>query len=86
LGRRIAGTPGARCWPSAPFLATSAILFADSSRQLRAPGFRRRLLLNGVLNAASILACALLLPTTPMPFIATGLFVGALARSIQFSA
>jgi hypothetical protein len=42
--------------------------------------------LNGLLDAASILACALLSPATPVPAIAAVLFVGGLTRSMQFSA
>jgi MFS family permease len=55
-------------------------------RVLRGFGFRRVLLVNGLLNVASILACALLSPATPVPVIAAVLFVGGLTRSMQFSA
>jgi uncharacterized membrane protein len=57
-----------------------------TTRVLRAFGFRRVLLVNGLLNAASILACALLSPATPLLVIAAVLFFGGLTRSMQFSA
>jgi hypothetical protein len=59
---------------------------AGTTRVLRAFGFRRVLLANGLLTAASILACALLSSATPLPVIAAVLFFGGLTRSMQFSA
>jgi hypothetical protein len=53
---------------------------------LRRFGFRRVLLVNGLLNVASILACALLTPATPVPLVMAVLFGGGLTRSMQFSA
>jgi hypothetical protein len=52
---------------------------------LRAFGFRRGWL-NGLLNAASILARAPLSPATPAFVVAAVPFVGRLARSMQSSA
>ncbi len=49
-------------------------------------GFRRVLLVNGLLNALSLFACALLTPETPVPVLAVALFVGGLFRSMQFTA
>jgi hypothetical protein len=57
-----------------------------TTRVLRAFGFRRVLLVNGLLNVASILACGLLTPSTPVAVIVAVLFVGGLTRSMQFSA
>jgi hypothetical protein len=59
--------------------ARNLVVKVGTTRALRAFGFRRMRLLNGLLNAASILARALLPPATPV------LFAG-LIRSMQFSA
>ncbi|HVW92085.1 MAG TPA: MFS transporter [Devosia sp.] len=48
-------------------------------------GFRRTLVVNGVLNAAAILACALITPQTPVPVIMVLLFISGLTRSMQFT-
>ena len=53
---------------------------------LRRLGFRGTLLCNGLLSAATILACAFLTPQTPVPVILALLFVSGLARSMQFTA
>ncbi len=53
---------------------------------LRRYSFRTTLLVNGLLNAASLFGCALLTPQTPVPVIAAALFVGGLFRSMQFTA
>lgn len=53
---------------------------------LRASGFRRAMLVDGLLNVASILACALFPPVTPAPVVAAVLFVGGLRRSMRFDA
>jgi predicted MFS family arabinose efflux permease len=57
-----------------------------TTQVLRRFGFRRVLLVNGLLSVVSMLACAFLTPTTPVPVIAAVLFVGGLTRSMQFSA
>ncbi|TCT03259.1 MFS transporter [Aquabacter spiritensis] len=49
-------------------------------------GFRRVLLINSLINAASLAACALFTPQTPTAVIATILFLGGLTRSMQFTA
>jgi EmrB/QacA subfamily drug resistance transporter len=49
-------------------------------------GFRQVLLANGVLNVASLVACALLTPETPVWLIAVILFFGGMTRSMQFTA
>jgi EmrB/QacA subfamily drug resistance transporter len=48
-------------------------------------GFRRTLLVNGLLNAAALFACALISPATPVPVIMGLLFVSGLTRSMQFT-
>jgi len=53
---------------------------------LRRFGFKPVLLVNGLANVASLAACALLSPVTPVWLIAAVLFVGGLTRSMQFSA
>ncbi len=53
---------------------------------LRRFSFRATLLVNGLINAAAIAACALLTPDTPVPVISGLLFVSGLARSMQFTA
>jgi EmrB/QacA subfamily drug resistance transporter len=53
---------------------------------LRRFGFKPVILVNGLANVASLAACALLSPTTPVWLIAAVLFVGGLTRSMQFSA
>jgi MFS family permease len=53
---------------------------------LRRFRFRDVLIVNGLLNAAAIFACALLTPTTPVVIIVTLLFFSGLTRSMQFTA
>jgi EmrB/QacA subfamily drug resistance transporter len=48
-------------------------------------GFRRVLMVNGIIGVLSIGACALLTPTTPLSLVALLLFVGGLSRSMQFT-
>jgi EmrB/QacA subfamily drug resistance transporter len=48
-------------------------------------GFRRVLLVNGIIGVLSIAACACLTPTTPLSLVALLLFVGGLSRSMQFT-
>jgi EmrB/QacA subfamily drug resistance transporter len=57
---------------------TSAILYRFR--------FRTTLVVNGLLNAATIFACALLTPQTPTWLIVALLFVSGLTRSMQFTA
>jgi EmrB/QacA subfamily drug resistance transporter len=53
---------------------------------LRRFRFREVLIVNGLLNAAAIFACALLTPTTPVAVVVALLFFSGLTRSIQFTA
>ncbi|HVX81894.1 MAG TPA: MFS transporter [Devosiaceae bacterium] len=48
-------------------------------------GFRRVLVVNGLLNGAVLLACAFISPETPVPLIVALLFVSGLTRSMQFT-
>ncbi|CAN5253731.1 MFS transporter [soil metagenome] len=53
---------------------------------LRRFGFRQVLIWNGLINAASIAACALFTPATPIAAMVVVLFIGGLSRSMQFTA
>jgi EmrB/QacA subfamily drug resistance transporter len=53
---------------------------------LRTWGFRRVLVVNGVLNAGTILAMVLIGPTSPFPVLIALLVVAGMARSMQFTA
>lgn len=53
---------------------------------LRRFGFRRTLLVNGLLHVAALACCALLTPATPVWGIAVVLFLGGVTRSMQFTA
>jgi MFS family permease len=52
---------------------------------IRRFGFRRVLIVNGVLTAVSLFACAFLSPTMPTPILFAVLFFGGLCRSMQFT-
>ncbi len=56
-----------------------------TTRILRMFGFRRVLVFNGMLAAASILACAFLAPATPQWAVMTVLFVAGCLRSMQLT-
>jgi MFS family permease len=53
---------------------------------LRRVPFRRLLIATGLVNVAAIAACALLTAATPLPILVAILFIGGLARSMQFTA
>ncbi|GGF69139.1 MFS transporter [Azorhizobium oxalatiphilum] len=53
---------------------------------LRRFGFRPVLIVNGVLNALFICACALMSPSIPLTVMAVVLCLGGMSRSIQFTA
>lgn len=48
-------------------------------------GFKKLLLINGALNVLTLLACALITPTTPVWLILLVLYLGGVFRSIQFT-
>lgn len=52
---------------------------------MRRYGFRKILLVNGVIGIISIVACVFFTPQTPFWLIAAVLFVGGLSRSMQFT-
>ena len=54
-------------------------------RVLRRFGFRSVLIVNGMLTAAMMLACAVIFPETPRFAILAILFVNGLCRSMQFT-
>jgi hypothetical protein len=53
---------------------------------IRQFGFRKVLLVNGMLTAVSLFACSLLTPSTPTAATVAVLFIGGLCRSLQFTA
>ena len=53
---------------------------------MRRWGLRTVMLANGMLTAATVAACCLLLPDTPWPVTVAILFAGGLCRSMQFTA
>jgi len=65
--------------------AGNIVMKIFTTRVLNRFGFRRTLIVNGLLNAAAILACALINPDTPVPVIMALLFVSGLTRSMQFT-
>jgi EmrB/QacA subfamily drug resistance transporter len=52
---------------------------------MRRWGFRRVLLVNGLIGVLAVMACALLSAQTPWPVTALVLFAGGLSRSLQFT-
>ncbi len=57
-----------------------------TTRVMRRFGFRPILIVNGLLNAALIAACALFASSMPLWLICVVLFLGGMARSMQFTA
>jgi EmrB/QacA subfamily drug resistance transporter len=53
---------------------------------LRHFSFRGVIVVNGLLNAAAIFACALLTPATPVAVVVSLLFISGVTRSVQFTA
>ena len=65
--------------------AGNIVMKIFTTRVLNQFGFRRVLIVNGLLNAATLLACSLIAPETPVPLIMALLFLSGLTRSMQFS-
>jgi EmrB/QacA subfamily drug resistance transporter len=65
--------------------AGNIVMKIFTTRVLKHFGFRRTLVVNGYLNAAVLLACAVISPDTPVPVILGLLFVSGLTRSMQFT-
>jgi MFS family permease len=57
-----------------------------TTRVMRRFGFRRVLIVNGLLAAISLAVMSLISPTTPTVFIVVVLFASGLSRSLQFTA
>jgi EmrB/QacA subfamily drug resistance transporter len=66
--------------------AGNLVIKPFTSAVLRRFGFRATLIGNGLLNAASLAACALLGPDTPVAMMVPLLFVAGMVRSMQFTA
>ena len=69
-----------------PLFAGNALMKVVTTPVLRAFGFRRALLVNGVLGAVTLAATAFVTAATPPAWTALLLFAGGLARSMQFTA
>jgi fucose permease len=69
-----------------PLFAGNALMKVITTPVLRAFGFRRTLLVNGVLGAVALAATAFVTAATPPAWTALLLFAGGLARSMQFTA
>ena len=65
--------------------AGNLVMKAGTTPVLRRWGFRRVLIGNGILAAASLAACALIARDTPTAITVAVLFVGGLTRSMQFT-
>ncbi|OZI64136.1 MFS transporter [Bordetella genomosp. 1] len=66
--------------------AGNLLMKVYTTRVLRRFGFRPTLLVNGLINALALMACAFIGPDTPVAATAVLLFVGGMARSMQFTA
>jgi len=66
--------------------AGNLIMKSMTTRVMRCFGFRPVLVVNGLLNAAMIGACALFSTDTPLWLMCGVLFVGGMTRSMQFTA
>jgi EmrB/QacA subfamily drug resistance transporter len=66
--------------------AGNLLIKPSTTWTLRRFGFRRVLVVNGLLVAAGFLACAMLTPDTPIPVMAVILFFCGACRSMQFTA
>ena len=65
--------------------AGNLLMKPATTRVLQRFGFRRVLIVNGLLVAASIFACSLFSASTPKAIIVVVLFAGGLFRSMQFT-
>lgn len=68
------------------YFAGNLAMKTVTTRTLRAFGFRRVLVANGLIACGSIVACAFLTPTTPEVIALALLFIAGLTRSMQFTA
>lgn len=68
------------------YFAGNLAMKTVTTRTLKAFGFRRVLVVNGLIAAGSIAACGFLTPTTPETIALVLLFIAGLSRSMQFTA
>jgi EmrB/QacA subfamily drug resistance transporter len=68
------------------YMAGNLVMKVATTPTLRRFGFRKVLVVNGALCAASLVACGLLTPGTPRLLIAAVLFLAGAVRSLNFSA
>jgi MFS family permease len=68
------------------YAAGNLLMKAATNRILRRFGFRRVLVVNGIVAAVSVLAVAALVPGVPLAAIAAVLLFAGLTRSLQFTA
>ncbi|MGV3549510.1 DHA2 family efflux MFS transporter permease subunit [Rhizobium sp.] len=68
------------------YFAGNLAMKTVTTRTLRAFGFRRVLVVNGLIACGSIIACGFLTPATPDAITLTLLFIAGLSRSMQFTA
>lgn len=68
------------------YFAGNLAMKTATTRTLRRFGFRRVLVVNGLITTGSIVACGFLTPSTPQAVIMALLFVAGLSRSMQFTA
>jgi len=66
--------------------AGNLVMKPFTTRMMRMAGFKPILVVNGVLNAALIAACGLFTTDTPLWLMCGTLFLGGMARSMQFTA
>jgi hypothetical protein len=69
-----------------PVFAGNIAMKAVANQTIKRFGFKRVLLINGLLATATFAACALLTPQTPTALTVTLLFASGLFRSLQFTA
>lgn len=68
------------------YFAGNLAMKSVTTRTLRRFGFRRMLVVNGVIASGAIMACGLMTPATPQAVMVVILFVAGLSRSMQFTA
>lgn len=68
------------------YFAGNLAMKTVTTRTLRAFGFRRVLVVNGLIASGSIIACGFLTPSTPEAVAILLLFIAGLSRSMQFTA
>ncbi|MDR1662657.1 MAG: MFS transporter [Azoarcus sp.] len=67
------------------YMAGNLTMKSATTRVLRRFGFRRVLIVNGVLCAVTLFACGLLVPGLPTPLIYAALLTAGMTRSMNFT-